>query len=398
MANIEGKTLRLCIVTETYPPEINGVATTLRYWVEGLGQRGHEVQLIRPRQRSERPTVTDSGGREMLVEGLPIPGYPGLRFGLPIYRRLRRSWREAMPDAVYIATQGPLGHAASSAARAIGIPTLTGFHTRFHQYSGYYGLGLLRDYVVAVLRRFHNRSGATLVPTEQLRGELLGLGFERVRVLGHGVDTTLFDPSRRNEDLRRSWGCPAEGQAVLYVGRLAAEKNLELVLRAFERIASESSRAKLVLVGDGPQLARLRHLHPDLVFTGAKVGVELAEHFASGDLFLFPSLTETFGNVVAEAMASGPVVAFDYGAAGIWIADGVNGVTVPFGNADAFCKASVMAANNEMRLRTMGQGARATAESMSWHRITGNLEALLFEVIDHHRRAHPHETLAATTK
>jgi len=401
MAQSERDILRLCVVTETYPPEINGVANTLRYWVQGLEQRGHGIHLIRPRQKGERPERADGERhrRETLTPGLPIPGYSGLRFGLPIYRQMRRLWCKSSPDAVYIATQGPLGHAALSAARAAGIPTLTGFHTQFHQYSGHYGLGLLSHWVASVLRRFHNRSGATLAPTEQLRAELVGSGFERVHVLGRGVDTELFDPHRGREDLRGSWGCGPGETAVLYVGRLAAEKNLGLALHAFEDIASRFPHARLVLVGDGPELARLRHVRPEPVLTGAKVGAELAEHFASGDLFLFPSLTETFGNVVPEAMASGlAVIAFDYGAAGVWINSGENGVTVPRGDADAFRKAALTVACDEARLRTMGEGARATAEAMSWGRVVGDLEKLLFEVIDRHRTEHRRETLAATTK
>jgi glycosyltransferase involved in cell wall biosynthesis len=225
------------------------------------------------------------------------------------------------------------------------------------------------------------------------------LGFERVHVLGRGVDTELFNPRRRREDLRGSWGCRPRGTAVLYVGRLAAEKNLGLALQAFEDIAARLPDAKLVLVGDGPELARLRHVRPEPVLTGAKVGTELAEHFASGDLFLFPSLTETFGNVVPEAMASGlAVIAFGCGAARVWINSGENGVTVPRGDSDAFCEAALMVACDEMRLRTMGEGARATAEGMSWGRVVGDLEELLLEVIDRHRTEHRHESLAATTE
>jgi glycosyltransferase involved in cell wall biosynthesis len=389
--------LRLCLVTETYPPEINGVANTLRHLTEGLEQRGHELRLIRPRQRNDLSARCEGLRRETLVPGLPIPGYHGLRFGLPVYRRLRHTWRKAPPDAIYIATQGPLGLAALSAARAIGIPTLTGFHTQFHQYSRHYGLGALAGSIVALLRRFHNRSGATLVPTEKLRAELASLGFERVHVLGRGVDTELFDPGRRRENLRRTWGCRPGERVVLYVGRLAAEKNLALALDSFADIASRSPGAKLVLVGDGPELASLRDSHPKLVFTGAKVGLELAEHYASGDLFLFPSLTETFGNVVPEAMASGlPVIAFDDGAAGVCIHSGQNGIKVPKGDGAAFREAAVTMFSDESALRNMGDAARATAEAMGWERVVASLEERFFEVIGHNQSEHRHETLAAT--
>lgn len=394
---VDGRVLRIGLVTETYPPEINGVANTLSHLAAGLERRGHCVHLIRPRQKGERATSGDGERHEMLVPGLPIPGYRGLRFGLPVYWRLRRLWRRTPPDTVYIATQGPLGHAALAAARSAGIPVLTGFHTRFQEYSGHYGLGILARSIVAMLRRFHNRSSATLVPTTKLRVELTELGFENVHVLGRGVDTSLFDPCRRSKDLRHSWGCGPADPVVLYVGRLAAEKNLDLVLAAFAGIVARSPDARLVLVGDGPELKPLRLAHPDLLLTGARVGVELAAHYASGDLFLFPSLTETFGNVVPEAMASGlPVIAFDDGAAGICICNGQNGIKVPTGDGRAFCEAAVAAIGDDSARRMMGRNARVTAEGMSWDQVIEDLEERLFEVIDRYRTGHRHETLAAT--
>jgi glycosyltransferase involved in cell wall biosynthesis len=387
--------LDIGVITETYPPEINGVANTLLHLVEGLEHRGHRIQLVRPRQLADRPSDPQGGRAEVLVPGVPIPGYRGLRFGLPVYWRLRRLWRQARVDVAYIATQGPLGHAALSAARALAIPTLTGFHTQFHQYSSHYGLGLLKRPIIDALRRFHNRSDTTLIPSSALAEELTALGFRNLHLLGRGVDTELFDPRRRSEDLRRSWGCGPTGPAVLYVGRLAAEKNLELILRAFRDISVDIPDARLVLVGDGPERAPLQQTRPDVVLTGAKVGTELAEHYASGDLFLFPSLTETFGNVVLEAMASGlPVIAFDYAAAHSCIHNQKNGIRVPTGNAEAFIDAAVTAIQDAEGLRVMSQGARATAERMSWERVVCDLEQRILEVI-RMRRDHPNENLAA---
>jgi glycosyltransferase involved in cell wall biosynthesis len=392
----ETRPLRIGVITETYPPEINGVANTMRHLVEGLEGRGHRIQLVRPSQPGESAGGGETRPTEALVPGLPIPGYRGLRFGLPVYWRLRQFWRKTPPDAVYIATQGPLGRAALNAARTLGIPAITGFHTQFHQYSSHYGLGLLKRRIVDSLRRFHNRSDITVVPTGELREELTRLGFRNVRLLSRGVDTELFHPGRRSDGLRRSWGCPAAGPIVLYVGRLASEKNLGLALNAFEGIAARLPAAKLVLVGDGPERKHLPQAHPKAVLAGAKVGVELAEHYASGDLFLFPSLTETFGNVVLEAMASGlPVIAFDYAAAGAYLRTGKNGIPVATGDATAFVEAAVAAAGDSARLNAVGIGARATAEQMSWTRVVGDLEALFFEVI-HRKREHANEALAPT--
>ncbi|QIK38393.1 glycosyltransferase family 1 protein [Caldichromatium japonicum] len=384
---LAGGPLKIAIVTETYPPEINGVANTMRYLATGMAARGHAVQVIRPRQPADATCVPDSSCEHHLVPGLPIPGYRSLRFGLPVYWRLRRLWKTNPPDLVYIATQGPLGHAALAAARSLKIPSVTGFHTHFQRYSQHYGLGLLTRQIEKRLKHFHNHSDATLVPTEELRAALIAEGFENVYVFGRGVDTEHFAPSRRSAELRRTWGCGPEDLAVLYVGRIAAEKNLALALAGFRAIQERRPEARFVLVGDGPEFGALKQQHPDLIFAGARRGDELAAHYASGDLFLFPSLTETFGNVVTEAMASGlPVIAFAYAAAGAYIRPWINGVPVALGDEDAFIAACVQCVDDPERLRRMGSEARKTMQDSGWERVLARAEELLCAVI-HQRRA-----------
>ncbi len=392
--------LNIAIVTETYPPEINGVANTMLHLAEGLAERGHRIQLVRPRQHADRDQSATGSITPYLVPGLPIPGYHGLRFGLPVYWRLRRNWYRSTPDLVYIATQGPLGHAALAAARALKIPTVTGFHTQFHQYSQHYGLGILTHRIADTLRHFHNRSDTTLVPTADLQAELSAGGFQNVQVFGRGVDVERFSPVWRDPDLRRAWGCEDDTLVVLYVGRVAAEKNLDLARESFAAILSDRPDARFVLVGDGPELAHLRRDFPDFICTGSKVGAELSAHYASGDLFLFPSLTETFGNVVTEAMASGlPVIAFDYAAAHAHIEPWVNGVTLTPGDRTAFIAASRQAAQDQASRRQMGEAARQTAEGISWERVLGVVEERLFEVINRQRGTEAgHATLAATSE
>jgi glycosyltransferase involved in cell wall biosynthesis len=382
--------LRVAVITETYPPEINGVANTMRQLVTGLAERGHQVRLIRPHQAGDpKPGASDPIG-ETLVPGLPIPGYRGLRLGLPVFWRLRRVWRDEPPDVAYIATQGPLGRAALRAAEALGVPTVTGFHTQFHQYSRYYGLGFLTGPIEASLRRFHNRSDTTLVPTAELREILMAHGFAKVEVFGRGVDTVLFSPGRRRTDLRSAWGCGPTDPVLLYVGRLAAEKNIDLVLASYAAARAAYPRTRCVLVGDGPERRHLAQAHPEVIFTGARVGLDLAEHYASADLFVFPSLTETFGNVVTEAMASGlAVVAFDDAAAHRYIRSGENGLILDRGDRDAFIAAILAATTDVQGSRRLGAEARRTAETLGWPRVIAGLDTRLRAVIAARATRHP---------
>ncbi|MBK5930991.1 glycosyltransferase [Halochromatium salexigens] len=390
--------LHVALVTETYPPEINGVANTLAQLARGLERRGHHVSLVRPRQPVDRRNAPPA--RELLVSGVPLPGYRGLRFGLPALGAVQRRWREARPDAVYIATEGPLGHAALRAATRLGIPSLTGFHTQFQQYCSHYGVGLLMKPIISLLRRFHNHSGATLVPTRALQRDLAAAGFRNLHVLSRGVDTERFSPTYRSTALRASWGCDDATVVALYVGRIAAEKHVDLAIEAFDRIRRARPDSRCVLVGDGPELAHLRRQHPDHVYTGAKVGAALSAHYASADLFVFPSLTETFGNVLTEALASGLApIAFDYAAAREHLHHGQNGYSVPMADRTAFLAQAERAVSDPEQLKRLGQEARHTAETLSWERVIRDLEHHLFSVIDcAGNQGERHEPIPATAE
>lgn len=380
------RSLRIAVVTETYPPEINGVALTLSRLVEGLRAANHDIQLIRVR-RDGRDADCATGDREILMRGVAIPRYPALRMGVPARRALIRLWNTERPDVVHIATEGPLGWSALKAALHLHLPVSSDFRTNFHVYSSHYGLGFLHRPIMAYLRRFHTLAHRTLVPTEGLRESLEDAGFRGLRVVGRGVDTGLFSRARRSTALRASWAAEEDDVVVCCVGRLAAEKNLALAIRAWRAIASVQPGARLVFVGDGPQRAWLEGVCPEAVFAGERKGVDLAEHYASSDLFLFPSLTETFGNVTLEAMASGlPVVAFDCAGAQALINSGINGIRVACGEEDAFIDAAVVLAGDPLRRRAMGTRARARAEESGWPAITARFVDELEQLIASRRR------------
>jgi len=373
--------VKIALVTETFPPEINGVAMTLSHLVEGLARRGHRVTVVRPRQNPRDLPRGDGLHDELLCPGFPIPGYAFLRGGLPVRGLLLKAWRADRPDLVHIATEGPLGYAALSAADKLGLPLASSFHTNFHSYSRHYGFGFLTRPALAYLRHFHNRTCITLSPTAELNAELTRDGFKGMRLLSRGVNTAVFNPEYRDESLRREWGVGPLDLAVVHVSRLAAEKNYPLLIEAFARIRAAQPSARFIIVGDGPLRAKLARAHPWIRFTGFLPRADLARHYASGDLFLYASLTETFGNVVTEAMASGlPVLAFDYAAPAHYIRSGENGLTVPFGDTTAWLHAAGELASDFARCRRLGEAARRTAEGISWTHVIDGFERDLHEV------------------
>ena len=312
----------------------------------------------------------------------------GIAVGLPAGRLLRRSWIENRPDVAYVATEGPLGWSAVRCARRLRIPTLSGLHTNYHRYSRHYHVGWLQPLILRYLRWFHNQTTGTLVPCENLRERLHSLDFKNVCCLGRGVDSQLFAPQRRCAELRRGWGVSDRELAILYLGRVAPEKNLGLAVDAYYAMKRVRNSLKFVIVGDGPLCASLRKAHADLIFCGMLTGEQLARHYASADVFLFPSETETFGNVTLEAMASGlAVIAYNYAAAEMHIRQGETGVLVPFGDAGSFLRSAVTLVRDPRSLRRIRRQAREYVASLGWQQLVERFEALLIGTCRNSRRA-----------
>jgi glycosyltransferase involved in cell wall biosynthesis len=276
-----------------------------------------------------------------------------------------------------------LGWSAVSAANRLGIPVFSGFHTNYHSYSRHYRLGWLHHLVFRYLCEFHNRTVGTFVPSPDLRNRLETLGVKNVSFLGRGVDSQLFAPERRCSDLRRQWGVSDSDLAVAYVGRLAGEKKVGLAVDAFRAMKRLRDSMKLVIVGDGPLRHAMQKENPDVIFCGMQTGEQLARHYASADLFVFPSETETFGNVTLEAMASGlAVIAFDYAAAKIHIKHGETGLLVPYGDSKAFVDTSADLIREPRSLQKIRQQAREYAAALSWQHVVARFENLLRSTSD----------------
>jgi glycosyltransferase involved in cell wall biosynthesis len=374
------RSLRVAVVTETYPPDINGVARTLASTVQGLRSRGHSIQVIRPRHPTDDNTE-QAKFKDILVRGMPIPFYRQLRMGLPAKRDLTRLWAMHRPDVVHIATEGPLGWSALKVARKLHLPVSTDFRTNFHAYTLHYGVGWLKTPIMAYLRKFHNAADSTMVPTEQLRQELESAGFERLFVVSRGVDLKNFAPEHYSNEVRARWGVQPHNIILLCVSRMATEKNLHIVTQAYTNLAKDYPQLRLVMVGDGPLREALHRKCSEAIFTGFLEEQELAAHYASADIFVFPSTTETFGNVILEAMASSlPVVAFDDAAARFLIRHKENGMLAPRADLAAFQSHIDALLRDPLLRKRQGQRARQTAMLKSWDNIYAQVEKILFQV------------------
>ena len=365
--------MNFMIVSDTFPPDINGVARTLQTLALGLAARGHEVHVITTTEGARNENAAH-GVKVESVGALPVPGYDGIRMGLTSRRYIAERIREIKPDAMYVAVETLMGCNAIRAARQCGVRVVSGFHTNFHTYSHDYRLPLLKSAAMRYLKWLHNRTARTLTPSESTAGQLRELGIENVGVLGRGVDTRLFHPGRRDAVLRASWGASEAAPVAMFVGRIAAEKNLPLAVKAFQQITRLNPAARCVFVGDGPKAAWLREEHPEFIFAGARTGEDLARHYASADLFVFPSLTETFGNVLTEALASGLVtVSFDYAAARQYVNHGQNGFVATLEDAEAFL-VSTREAQTRWQDASLRQAALSTAARLSWSAIIEQFE------------------------
>ncbi len=346
-----------------------------------LAKRGHEVTVYRPRRDDLVAIESPQAYREVAMAGMRIPGYPLLRLGLPARMKLSRLWKESPPDLVHVVTEGPLGATAVSAARSLGLPVTSSFHTNFHSYTNNYGFAPLHQIVLGWLRRVHNRTQRTFAPTNELCDELRELGFRNLSLLSRGIDTEHFSPERRDHELRKSWGVGPDDPVVLHVGRMAPEKNYDLLFKIYDAMRIANPKLRFVLAGDGPLRDSLIRDHPEYIFAGFYSREEIGRYFASADIYIHASLTETFGNVLTEAMASGLAVAgFNYAAAKQFIRHRENGLTAPCQDPAGLIDISVGLARDQTLRTKLAIAARDGLKDQSWDRVIGKFEADLLTV------------------
>jgi glycosyltransferase involved in cell wall biosynthesis len=384
--------VKLAIVTETFPPEINGVAMTFGVIASELGRRGHSVAVYRPWRRDLPADKLNGDYRQVPMAGLPIPGYPLLRMGLPAGSKLKRIWTAERPHLVHVATEGPLGLSAIKTARSMGIPVTSSFHTNFHAYTRHYKISPFRGLALGWLRYVHNLTQATFAPTTELCAELTGMGFKGMALLSRGVDTRQFRPERRSNTLRAEWKASPSDPVVLHVGRMAAEKNYPLLFKVYAAMRRANPACRFVLAGEGPLKKALMRDFPDCTYAGFFSRDEIGRYYASADIYIHASLTETFGNVLTEAMASGLAVAgFDYAAARIFVKDGESGLTAPCGNPEGLVAAGVRLATDPALRSRLKFAGRAAVEAQSWETVISRFERNLEEAAG---VAHTHSTAA----
>ena len=378
--------LRLALFTDTYPPQLNGVSRTLERLVRAIEARGGAARVY----TTTDPGVQQQDARDTAVwrrASIPFWAYPQLRLVAPTRGRAVADLRAWQPTLIHAATPFGMGLTGRRCARELGVPLVTSYHTSFNEYAKFYHLGALSEPGWAYIRWFHNSGVRTFVPTHSVRRALQEKGFRHLRVWGRGVETDRFNPAFRSAAWRARLGADADTIIAAYVGRLAAEKGLDTILAAMQRAASrppgQRPRIIFAFAGDGPYAAQCRAAAPPpplAQFVGRLEGRELSEFFASADVFLFPSTTDTFGNVLLEAMASGlPVIAAESGPTRELLECG-GGVLVPARDADALlAKIDTLAADPACRATLAARGAAFAAEC-TWDRIFDELIGEMREV------------------
>lgn len=376
--------MRVLFCTDTYPPQVNGVSVVTAISVRGLSARGWECAVIAPRYPAgmDNPFAHDGTGiRDVIlsIPSVPMPTYPDIRLAAPSYRAVLGAARRFKPDLIHSETEFMIGRLGQLAARAMRIPFVTSYHTDFSKYTSAYGVPALEFAVSRYITRFHRRAARTYTPSGPARDDLLAMGVPNVEVWGRGVDVTTFAPERRDLEWRRQLGVHDGDFLFVHVGRLAKEKSVHVLLDAYRaaRTMLPQRSMHLVIAGSGPCEAELRARAPEgTIFLGhLDRATTLPALYASGDAFVFSSLTETLGLVVLESMASGvPVIAAPAGGVADHLRHEHNGLAYAPGDVRGMAEMMVRLAIDPQLHQRLAVNARRTAEALTWEAELDRLE------------------------
>ncbi len=387
------KPMRIAIFAETFLPKWDGIANTLCYLLEHLARRGHSSLMFAPEGAPEQYANT----RIIGLPSISFPFYRDLKVVPPIVN-VADDLEAFQPDVVHLVNLASMGLVGMHHAHNMGVPVVASYHSDMPQYARLYGMGLLEDPIWAYFRWLHNQAELNLCPSYYTKRELEDHDFERVAVWGRGVDTERYSPRHRATAWRERLTQGKPGRTLLiYAGRLATEKRIEWLRPLLDLLPDVA----LALLGEGPLREELEELFEGTctVFTGYLEGQDLSAAYASGDLFVFPSASETFGNVVLEAMASGlPVVAAGAGGPVDQVRNGYNGYLSDPEDPEDFAKLVERALADRTQLATMGKRARAYAETQTWEMILDGLLEQYYEVIQAHPRDPQNDTALSRSR
>jgi glycosyltransferase involved in cell wall biosynthesis len=366
------RAMRIALFTGAYNHIADGVSLTLNRLVRFLLENGAQVHVYAP--TIARPAI-EHAGTLIPLPSISAPGRPEYRIALGLDRRARSDLTAFRPHLFHIATPDLAGASALKTARRLGIPAVATYHTHFASYLDYYRLRSLEGSVWKYLAWFYRQCREVYVPSESMISVIESHGITgNLRLWPRGVDSTLFNPRKRSAEWRRQYGISRDDVVVAFISRLVAEKGLAVVSDVHRLLKNRGIAHRLMFVGDGPEKASLAASNRDAIFTGHQTGEDLAKAYASSDVFLFPSETETFGNVTLEAMSSGlPVVVANATGSSSLVNDGVNGFLAEPRNAESFGeRVEQLIASHELRAR-LGSSARTKAEELEWSAVLSQM-------------------------
>lgn len=361
--------MRILYFTDTYFPQINGVTNTLDRLVKYLDSTEHKYLFFAPYYENSPGNVKERCTRRF--KSISFPAYPECRISIPFYSKLCRIADKFKPDIIHLMTPMGLGFTGVRYAQERGIPLVSSFTTNFNTYLKYYKLDFLDSLIWNYFKWFHGSCGINFCPSWETLRMLETKEIQNLKIMSRGIDTGAFNPVHRNAEIRRNLKIN-EKIAFLYVGRIAREKDLDILMESIRQINSRyPDMAEFILAGDGPYISQLKKAAPEnVIFTGYLKGEALSDLYASCDVFVFPSSTETFGNVVLEAMASGlPVLAVNSGGVKESVIDGYNGFLCEPRNADSFMQLISGFIQNKELIGHMGENARQYTLTRSWSNI-----------------------------